>query len=200
MRSGAPLSLPRRASLAACRSCSTSSYRSEPPLSATTWPSNAPRKRTSSRSRANPSSVSGTRRSLVKGRRRMNAAARLRKMTDGDGQILSEPPVAGDETQTLLGSLERQRATFAWKCDGLDAAGMRATVGASTMTLGGLVKHLALVEDHYFTHRLHGRDIGPPWNAVDFDTDPDWEWRTGAEDGPEALALWHAAVARSGSA
>src|SRR3954452_5111741 len=65
MRSGASLSLPRRASLAAWRSCSTSSYRSEPPLSATTWPSNEPRKRTSSRSRVNPSSPSGTRRSLV---------------------------------------------------------------------------------------------------------------------------------------
>jgi len=122
-------------------------------------------------------------------------------MPDADEQILTEPPVAGDETATLLGSLERQRATFAWKCGGLDAAGMRATVGASSMTLGGLVKHVALVEDHYFTHRLHGRDIGPPWNAVDFDTDPEWEWRTGAEDGPEqVLALWRAAVARSRSA
>src|SRR5882757_7573696 len=54
-----------------------------------------------------------------------------------------EPPIAGDETATLLGSLERQRATFAWKCGGLDAAGLRATVGASSMTLGGLLKHLA---------------------------------------------------------
>jgi len=55
--------------------------------------------------------------------------------------------MAGDEIATLLGSLERQRATFAWKCGGLDAAGLQATVGASSMTLGGLLKHLALVED-----------------------------------------------------
>ena len=44
-----------------------------------------------------------------------------------------EPPVAGDETATLVGSLERQRATFAWKSGGLDAAGLRATVGASSI-------------------------------------------------------------------
>jgi hypothetical protein len=45
-----------------------------------------------------------------------------------------EPPIAGDEVATLLGSLERQRATFAWKCRGLDPVGMRATVGASSIT------------------------------------------------------------------
>ena len=55
----------------------------------------------------------------------------------------SEPPLAGDETATLPGSLERPRATLAWKCGGLDAAGLRATVGASSITLGGLLKHLA---------------------------------------------------------
>lgn len=112
----------------------------------------------------------------------------------------AEPPVAGDETATLLGSLERQRAIFAWKCGGVDAAGMQATVGASTMTLGGLLKHLALVEDHYFSTRLHGCDPGPPWNAVDWDADPDWEWRTAAEDTPgQLMTLWQQAVARARS-
>jgi hypothetical protein len=116
-------------------------------------------------------------------------------MTD---DIPFEPPPAGDETATLVGSLERQRRTFAWKTGGLDAAGMTATVGASTMTLAGLTKHLALVEDHYFSYRLHGRDPGPPWNTVDFDADPQWEWRTAQEEPPEqVVALWEAAVRRS---
>ena len=56
-------------------------------------------------------------------------------MSDEQQDHPYEPPIAGDETSTLLGSLERQRATFAWKCGGLDAAGMQATVGASSMTL-----------------------------------------------------------------
>ena len=62
-------------------------------------------------------------------------------------QARPDPPDAGDETTTLLGFLERQRATFAWKCGGLDAAGLRATAGASPMTLGGMLKHLTRFED-----------------------------------------------------
>ncbi|MGH3424373.1 MAG: DinB family protein [Nocardioidaceae bacterium] len=121
-------------------------------------------------------------------------------MTDLNEPGHPEPPVAGDETTTLVGSLERQRAIFAWKCGGLDAAGLQAKVGASSVTLGGLLKHLALVEDVYFSERLFGRDPGPPWNTVDWDADPDWEWRTAAEDTPEQLySLWQEAVARSRS-
>lgn len=112
-----------------------------------------------------------------------------------------EPPRAGDETATLLGSLDRQRATFGWKCGGLEAAGLLATVGASSMTLGGLLKHLALVEDHYFSRKLLGRDFGPPWDTVDWEADPDWEWHSAADDTPEELyALWEGAVGRSRSA
>ncbi len=112
-----------------------------------------------------------------------------------------EPPVAGDETATLLGSLERQRATLAWKCGGLDAAGLRATLAPSAITLGGLLKHLANVEDDYFSQRLLGREPGPPWDAVDWDADPEWDWHTAAEDAPEQLmTLWQEAVARSRSA
>jgi Protein of unknown function (DUF664) len=119
-------------------------------------------------------------------------------MTHAPEQSRPEPPVAGDETATLLGSLDRQRATLAWKCGGLDAAGMRATVGASTITLGGLLKHLALIEDHTFSAKLLGRDLGPRWNTADWVADPDWEWHSAADDSPEELlALWQAAVARS---
>ena len=119
-------------------------------------------------------------------------------MTDNDEGILREPPVAGSETDTLIGSLERQRRLLAWKCGGLDAAGLRATVGASSITLGGLLKHLALIEDEYFTRRLLGRGFPPPWDAVDWDADPDWEWHSAAGDTPEQLlTLWREGVARS---
>jgi len=122
-------------------------------------------------------------------------------MTDLDEQGRAEPPLAGDETATLLGALDRQRSYLAWKCGGLDAAGLQAKVGASSITLGGLLKHLALVEDDYFSVRLLGRDPVPPWDTVDWDADRDWEWHSAAEDTPEQLmTLWQEAVARSRSA
>jgi len=109
-----------------------------------------------------------------------------------------EPPVAGSEVDTLIGSLERSRRLFAWKTGGLDAAGLNQRLAPSTMTLGGLLKHLALVEDEYLTGRLLGREPGAPWDAVDWDATPDWEWRSAASDSPEELyGLWEAAVARS---
>jgi uncharacterized damage-inducible protein DinB len=116
-----------------------------------------------------------------------------------DTAVPSGPPAAGSEIETLVGALERNRRTFAWKCGGLDAASMRRTVGRSTMTLGGLLKHLALVEDEYLTRQLTGMPgLSPPFDAVDFDADPDWEWRTAADDSPEELIrLWEACVARS---
>jgi uncharacterized damage-inducible protein DinB len=119
-------------------------------------------------------------------------------MTDVDEHGRPEPPQAGDETATLLGFLDYQRATLAWKCAGLDGAGLQATVGASTMTLGGLLKHLAYVEADWFSRSLYGRDREPPWDTVDWKADPDWEWHSAADDTPEELfALWQDAVGRS---
>ena len=118
-------------------------------------------------------------------------------MTDIDQEPWPEPPLAADEASAIVAALERQRATFAWKAGGLDAAGLRASTAASTLTLGGLLKHLALVEDNTFSNRIGGR-MGLPWSEVDWDADPDWEWRTAADDSPQDLyALWRDAVARS---
>ncbi len=108
------------------------------------------------------------------------------------------PSVAGAEAAALLAVLARNRRTFAWKTAGLDVEGLRATTAASDMTLGGLVKHMALVEADWLAVKLAGQDYGAPWDGVDFDAEPDWEWRTGALDSPEGLyALWRAAVERS---
>ena len=110
-----------------------------------------------------------------------------------------EPPFAGTETEHLLGALERLRTTFRWKADGLDAAalGQRA-VASSSLTLGGLLKHLALIEDYYFTVKLNGGPPGEPWQSAPFDDDPDWEYASAADDSPEELyELWDSAVERS---
>src|SRR3954447_9548868 len=76
-----------------------------------------------------------------------------------------EPPLAGSETEHLIGALERLRTTFRWKAGDLDAAGLRARIGASSLTLGGLLKHLALVEDYTFTTKLRDGSPGEPWET-----------------------------------
>jgi uncharacterized damage-inducible protein DinB len=102
------------------------------------------------------------------------------------------------EKESLLSALERNRRTFAWKTEGLDNDGLSATTAASTMTLGGLVKHVALVEVDWLAVKLAGEEYGAPWDEIDFDVDPEWEWRTGAEDAPaEVYALWRREVERS---
>jgi len=109
-----------------------------------------------------------------------------------------EPPLAADEATAIVAALERQRATLAWKCGGLDADGLRATTAASTITLGGLLKHLALVEDDTFTRKIGNGEMGPPWSEVDWDADPDWEWHSAADDDSEELyGLYRDAVGRS---
>ena len=118
-----------------------------------------------------------------------------------DDQGRPEPPSAGDEVATLRGFLEFQRATFAWKTDGLDAAGLRSTVGVSPMTLGGMLAHLSLVEDSWFTERLQGRGLPAPWTDVDWDADPDADWALVDRLGPDELrSLWRTSVERSRAA
>ena len=122
-------------------------------------------------------------------------------MADSDGRWEPppwEPPLAGTEVEHLLGALDRLRATFRWKADDLDAAGLSTRIGASSLTLGGLLKHLAAVEDYVFTTKLRGQPIGDPWDAAAWDGDDDWEFTSAVEDSPEELyALWDGAVARS---
>ncbi|HEU0042178.1 MAG TPA: DUF664 domain-containing protein [Jiangellaceae bacterium] len=109
-----------------------------------------------------------------------------------------EPPLAGTEVEHLVGALDRLRTTFRWKAGGLDTAGLQARAGASALTLGGLLKHLAVQEDYAFATKLSGEPLGAPWDANGWDTDSDWEFTSAADDTPEQLyALWDGAVERS---
>lgn len=98
----------------------------------------------------------------------------------------------------LLGFLERQRATFAWKCGGLNEAGLRARLGNSQMTLGGMLKHLARFEDDMSHEWLLGQGQIAPWSEVDWDNDPTWDWRTASDEPAQVLySRWQDAVRRS---
>jgi hypothetical protein len=110
-----------------------------------------------------------------------------------------EPPLAGTESEQLIGALDRLRTTFRWKADDLDAAGLNTRVGASSLTLGGLLKHLARAEDQMFGPKLSGAPLSPPWDAIDWDTDTtDWDFTSAADDTPEQLyAIWDTTIERS---
>lgn len=116
-------------------------------------------------------------------------------MTDPDVPGRDEPPFAAGEVETLRSFLAFQRATFAWKCEGLDARGLATTVAASSMTLAGMLKHLAFVETQWVLFRLAGEQWPQPWADVDWSADPDWDWESAAQDSPEELwALWRRSV------
>lgn len=109
-----------------------------------------------------------------------------------------EPPFAGTETEALLGALDRQRWTFRWKAADLDATGLGTRVGASSLTLGGLLKHLAANEDFKFTTKMTGAPMDAIWADNGWDADDDWELHSAADDPPEKLyALYDGAVARA---
>jgi hypothetical protein len=117
-------------------------------------------------------------------------------MTDSDQPW--EALLARTETEHLLDALDRLRTTFRWKADGLDAAGLRTRIGVSALSLGGLLKHLAFVEDYTFTTKLSGKPPGAPWDLSGWDDGKDWEFTSADEDTPGQLyALWEGAVERS---
>jgi len=108
-----------------------------------------------------------------------------------------EPPLAGSDPGHLVGALDRLRWTFAWKADGLDEQGLATRIGSSELTLGGLLKHLAVVEDIQFSWRFRGE---APTSLVEApeDADEGWQFRVTDDDTPERLyARWDAAVARA---
>jgi uncharacterized damage-inducible protein DinB len=110
----------------------------------------------------------------------------------------STPPHDSAEAATLIGFLDYQRETLQRKCSGLSDEQLRVTLPPSPITLGGLLKHLACVEDSWFTEVVAGQPLPEPWAQVDFEADPDWTWRSAAADSGDALrALWAERVNRS---
>ena len=117
-----------------------------------------------------------------------------------DDQGRPEPPIASDELVTLLGFLDFQRATLELKCRSLSATDLQKKVASSSITLGGLLKHMAFVENHWFSDWLLGCEKLSPWCEVDWSQDCDWDWNSAAGDTPaQLLELWHDACVLSRS-
>ena len=109
---------------------------------------------------------------------------------------IAEPSLTAGEVEMLLFALERSRAQFAWKVGGLDAEALNRPHPPSTMTLAGIIKHLAFVDD-WTAVRLAAHAMPAPWRSVDWDADPEYPWHSAADDSPEELyRLWSEAAAR----
>jgi hypothetical protein len=115
-----------------------------------------------------------------------------------DASSRSEAPVQSDEVTALRGFLDYHRDTFRMKCAGLTQQQLAQPHPPSVMTLGGMMKHLALNEVGWFGKTLEGVAYPPLFDSVDWESDPDWEWRTGAEDDPlELRATYDECVRRA---
>ena len=111
-----------------------------------------------------------------------------------------EPNSTTDELASLTEYLDYQRATMFMKTDGLTQHQLNQTHAPSTLTLGGLLKHLALVEDSWIQERFLGLPEVEPWASAPFDADPDWDFHSAADDTPAELRkLYDAACARTRS-
>jgi uncharacterized protein DUF664 len=128
------------------------------------------------------------------------ASTRRADMFTADGKPSDDDPrehgpTLGDERATLVEALRRQRLTLELKCAGLDAEAMaRRSVEPSTMSLLGVVRHLAEMERATFRVMLAGQDV-PRLFCSDTDRDGDFD---GAVPDPQVVAeawgAWRAEV------
>ena len=95
----------------------------------------------------------------------------------------------GDERAMLVEFLRAQRATLELKCAGVDGDLARRSVEPSTLSLLGLVRHLADVERRWFRQVLGGTDAPPRFTSA---TDPDGDFDGAVPDPDVIAAAWDA--------
>ncbi|GAA1408611.1 mini-circle protein [Glutamicibacter uratoxydans] len=105
-----------------------------------------------------------------------------------------EPPIAAGEHEHLWGMLERLRATFRYKCDGLSISELSYRHGPSRLSLGGLLQHLACVEDEKFTWLIARSKPETLLEFRDSQRDP---FDVDAADSRQVYELYDRAVAQS---
>lgn len=88
-----------------------------------------------------------------------------------------EMPTTGGERETLLGFLDHQRATLAWKCRRLSDEQLRQTLPPTSMSLGGMLMHLSRVEDYWFSETVGQCGPQAPWSEMRWSA----EWQLAAQ-------------------
>jgi uncharacterized damage-inducible protein DinB len=96
----------------------------------------------------------------------------------------------------LLGVLAFQRDTLRWKCSGLIAEQLAFEHAPSALSLGGVLKHLAVVEFSWVNMTFAGGNDSPPWRAQRQEGQDGWSLRTTAGETPQVLFDWLAEAQR----
>ncbi len=105
------------------------------------------------------------------------------------------PPVRAGERETLRAFLDFHRATLAMKTDGLcDEELRRRSMPPSTLSLLGLVRHMAEVERSWFRRVINGEDVPLVWSA---DGDYQAAYDADGSTRSEAFTAWQSEVAHS---
>jgi len=116
-------------------------------------------------------------------------------------ELADDPILTGAERPMLIGFLDYFRRVLVRKASGLSQADLATVLAPSTLTIAGLVKHLAHVEDFWFTYILLGSPMPEPWASAPWDDDRDWEMTSAVNDSPEQLlSQFETSVARSDAA
>lgn len=106
--------------------------------------------------------------------------------------------VSADEPTTLVEMLDYYRAVLVRKGSGLSTEQLDTRLAPSDLTIGGLIFHMALVEDGWFHQKFLGNEPPEPWASVDWDSDYDWELNNANTRTPDQLfAQFYMSVARS---
>ena len=98
-----------------------------------------------------------------------------------------DPDPLAAERDALAQYLDYQRETILIKTDGLTREQLAQQLPTSALTLAGILYHLALVEEGWMEVRYLGLPRREEWQGVDWDADPDWEFRTATTMEPEQL-------------
>jgi len=99
--------------------------------------------------------------------------------------VRQDPDATTTSERDLLGQyLDYQRETILLKTEGLDKDQLARRIPTSALTLAGILYHLALVEESWFEEDFLGLEPRADWRGVDWDADPDYEFRTALDKDP----------------
>lgn len=109
-----------------------------------------------------------------------------------------EPAYSNTEVGMLRSYLDHFRGTVRLQASGITDAQLDQSLPPSDLTLGGMLKHLAFVEDYWFSYHLRAHEPAPPWDTAPWGDDPDWDWHSAAGARHAELdGLLAAAIVRS---